>query len=284
MVIKARTLHDEKWSALNEISLIIPQGFDHLKITEIHYHPLDLENINDRELEFIELKNIGNLSIRLDGLNFFRGINYTFPTETQIAPGEYIVLASNPVEFEKRYGFKPFDEFSGQLANNGETISLQNTTNDTLISIQYDDKYPWPNSADGDGYSLVLREENAYTDLNNAKNWRASKIINGSPGKNENATVVEAPEVFPTVFYLYQNYPNPFNPSTVISWQLSVGSNVELSIYNILGQKIKTLLNKPMPAGYHEVEFNGENLSSGVYLYRIQAGEWQDVKKMVLIK
>jgi hypothetical protein len=197
------------------------------------------------------------------------------------------------VEFEKRYGFKPFDEFGGQLANDGETISLQNTNGDTLIRMAYDDRFPWPNSADGYGYSLVLREENAYTDLNNAKNWRASKIINGSPGKNDNATVVEAPEVFPTVFYLYQNYPNPFNPSTVISWQVGATGmspvHVELSIYNILGQKIKTILNKPMPAGYHEVEFNAKNLSSGVYLYRIvvdsygEAGAWQDVRKMVLL-
>ncbi len=146
MDIKARTLHNGKWSALNEISLTIPQGFDNLKITEIHYHPLDLENTNDRELEFIELKNMGNSSISLDGLNFFRGIYYTFPSETEILPGEYVILASNPLEFEKRYGFIPFDEFSGQLANDGETISLQNTNNDTLISINYNDKYPWPNS------------------------------------------------------------------------------------------------------------------------------------------
>jgi len=54
--------------------------------------------------------------------------------------------------------------------------------------------------------------------------------------------------------------------------------------HHIIGQKIQTLLNKPLPAGYHEVEFNGQNLPSGVYLYRIQAGEWHDVKKMVLLK
>jgi hypothetical protein len=94
----------------------------------------------------------------------------------------------------------------------------------------------------------------------------------------------------PREFSLSQNHPNPFNPRTKISWQLAVGSNVELSIYNILGQKIETLLNKPMPAGYHEVEFNGQNLSSGVYLYRIvvdsfgEAGQWQVVKKMVLLR
>ena len=83
---------------------------------------------------------------------------------------------------------------------------------------------------------------------------------------------------------LFQNYPNPFNPKTVIRWQLPVCSNVELSIYNILGQKIETLLNKAMPAGYHEVGFNGQYLSSGVYLYRINAGTWIDTKKMLLVK
>jgi hypothetical protein len=85
-------------------------------------------------------------------------------------------------------------------------------------------------------------------------------------------------------FYLHQNHPNPFNPKTVISWQLAVSSDVELGVYNLLGQKVATLVSEKMPAGYHEVEFNGQNLSSGIYLYRIQAGEWQDVKKMIFLK
>lgn len=63
-----------------------------------------------------------------------------------------------------------------------------------------------------------------------------------------------------------------------------ISSNVELTIYNILGEKIQTLLNKTMPAGYHEITFDGQNLSSGVYLYRIDAGTWTDTKKMFLVK
>jgi len=54
--------------------------------------------------------------------------------------------------------------------------------------------------------------------------------------------------------------------------------------YNIINQKIETRLNKSMPTGYHEIEFNGQNLSSGIYLYRIEAAEWQDVKKMLLVR
>jgi arabinoxylan arabinofuranohydrolase len=88
----------------------------------------------------------------------------------------------------------------------------------------------------------------------------------------------------PQGYSLEQNFPNPFNPSTKIKYSLPKPEKVKLDVYNIIGQKIETLLNKPIPAGYHEVEFNGQNLSSGIYLYRIQVGRWQDVKKMLLIK
>jgi hypothetical protein len=88
----------------------------------------------------------------------------------------------------------------------------------------------------------------------------------------------------PVKYKLKQNHPNPFNPSTKIKFTLPKSEHAKIEVYNIIGQKIQTLLNKSMPAGYHEVEFNGLNLSSGVYLYRIEAGEWQDVKKMILLK
>jgi hypothetical protein len=85
-------------------------------------------------------------------------------------------------------------------------------------------------------------------------------------------------------FALGPNYPNPFNPSTVISWQLPVGSDVELNVYNLLGQKVATLVSEKQKAGNHEIEFNAQNLPSAIYFYRIRAGEFQDVKKMILIK
>ena len=85
-------------------------------------------------------------------------------------------------------------------------------------------------------------------------------------------------------FKLEQNYPNPFNPSTNIKFSLPKPETVTIEIYDIIGQRIETLLSKPMSAGYHEVEFNGQNLSSGIYLYRIEASEWSDVKKMILLR
>ena len=88
----------------------------------------------------------------------------------------------------------------------------------------------------------------------------------------------------PEVFRLAQNYPNPFNPSTMINYELPNTSHVELSIYNILGQKVKILVSERQETGYHQIEWDASGYASGVYYYRIQAGEFQDVKKMVLIQ
>jgi len=85
-------------------------------------------------------------------------------------------------------------------------------------------------------------------------------------------------------FRLSQNYPNPFNPRTTIEYDLPKATDVRIDVYIISGQRIQTLLNEKKPAGNHQIEFNAENLSSGVYFYRIEAGEFQDVKKMILLQ
>lgn len=88
----------------------------------------------------------------------------------------------------------------------------------------------------------------------------------------------------PTEFKIYQNYPNPFNPKTVINYSLPKTEKVELFVYNLLGQKLVELVNSEKPAGYHTINFDASNLSSGVYFYRFQAGQFADVKKMILLK
>lgn len=85
-------------------------------------------------------------------------------------------------------------------------------------------------------------------------------------------------------FTLSQNYPNPFNPTTTISYQLPVTSNVKLKVYDILGREVATLVNEEKPAGSYEVEFNGSGLSSGIYFYQLKAGNFIQTKKFVLMK
>jgi hypothetical protein len=88
----------------------------------------------------------------------------------------------------------------------------------------------------------------------------------------------------PKQFELHQNYPNPFNPTTVIRYGIPKESNVKLVVYNILGEVVKTLVENKQKAGSYEVNFNASNLATGIYIYRIQAGSFVDVKKMILIK
>jgi len=88
----------------------------------------------------------------------------------------------------------------------------------------------------------------------------------------------------PDVYRLDENFPNPFNPTTIISYQLPVISDVELSVYNLIGQKVITLISKKQNPGTHQIEWNATGFASGIYYYRIEAGEFQDVKKMILIR
>ncbi|MBK7632040.1 MAG: T9SS type A sorting domain-containing protein [Ignavibacteriales bacterium] len=99
-----------------------------------------------------------------------------------------------------------------------------------------------------------------------------------------NPVSVEDEKVVVKDFYLQQNYPNPFNPSTKINFGLKKAGNVEVVVYNILGNKVATLLNEYKPAGNHSVTFDASKLSSGVYLYRIVTNEFVQTRKMILEK
>jgi hypothetical protein len=88
----------------------------------------------------------------------------------------------------------------------------------------------------------------------------------------------------PSAYVLHQNYPNPFNPTTKINYELQITNYVDLSIYNTLGQKVTTLLSQRQNAGIYQVQWDATEYAGGVYYYQLNAGEFQDVKKMILIK
>lgn len=97
-------------------------------------------------------------------------------------------------------------------------------------------------------------------------------------------TSVTAGSDTPNKYKLEQNYPNPFNPATEITYQLPSDRHVVLKVYDILGRPVKTLVNKTQKAGSYTVRFNAEGLTSGMYLYRLEAGNYEQIRKMILIK
>ena len=91
-------------------------------------------------------------------------------------------------------------------------------------------------------------------------------------------------EVIPDRYELYQNYPNPFNPVTNIKFSLPEAAKVKVDVFNIIGEKVRTLIEQNMKAGFHNITFNAENLSSGTYIYRLQTENFTQIKKMLLLK
>ena len=88
----------------------------------------------------------------------------------------------------------------------------------------------------------------------------------------------------PHVFYLSQNYPNPFNPTTTVAYSLPSAQNVNLTVYNVLGQTVVTLVDQVQQAGPHQAEWNANDVSSGVYFYRLTTDENVETRKMLLLK
>ncbi len=159
-----------------------------LRITEIMYNPAPGGALDNDEYEFIELKNIGTVSLKLDGTKLTKGVTYAFsPTgNLMLAPGTCIVIAKNRTAFASRYGSPSIrlapGAYTGSLDNAGETVKLEDRTNATILEFKYEDR--WYKTTDGLGYSLTIKDPtNANLDSwSDASAWRPSPQSGGSPG------------------------------------------------------------------------------------------------------
>ena len=284
--VKARLFYREEWSALTERILPVSDDTKHLKLTEIHYHPLPDDSIDDGDFEFIELKNTGENPVGLDGMQFVDGISYTFPKHTAVNPGEFIVLASDASYFIQRYDCVPFGQFDGSIDNGGERITMIDTNGDTLIDIRYDDSDPWPETPDGEGYSLVSYATDPTRDQNDPGEWRASAEIHGSPGADDKIStgLSASGRHIPGEITLFQNYPNPFNPETSLMYRIPESGLVKLVVYDLRGKEAATLVDEMQSPGEYHLRFDASGLPSGIYFYRLTHGRTSRVKKMILLR
>jgi Secretion system C-terminal sorting domain len=125
-------------------------------------------------------------------------------------------------------------------------------------------------------HTLAMDAENIYVGTNKGV-WRrpVSELV---------VSVNPVASRLPQEFLLHQNYPNPLNPSTTIKYELPHSSWVSLTVFDILGREVSVLVNERREAGVHEVKFDGSNLASGAYFYRLQAGDFVQTKRLLLLK
>jgi hypothetical protein len=151
-----------------------------LALTEIMYNPPSVGPRDGDDFEFIELTNMGSGAIDLSNYHFTEGIEYRFPIGSRLEAGKRLILASDRSAFGAMYDTLAFDEYRKHLSNSGEQLTLVDAYGRTIVSLAYDDEEPWPEAADGGGYSLVLDDETG--DDQEPNHWRLSTMPNGSPG------------------------------------------------------------------------------------------------------
>ena len=181
--VKARARSGGVWSALGEATFHFQEPEGGVRITEIMYNPP-----GDNDYEFVELKNTGMSAVDLSNWKLSNDIDYTFPNNTTLSPGEYYLVApdDDPSAFAARYGVVPDGEFTGHLkASLDDPVELRDSANTLVQSVAFDDDEDagWPEDADGNGFSLVILDPN--TNWNSATNWRASAWTNGSPAADD---------------------------------------------------------------------------------------------------
>lgn len=152
-------------------------------------------------------------------------------------------------------------------------------------------QYQITNSAISNGGNIISNSNNnIVSTVGEAFIGKSSNTVNQNQMgfwyvyQQSTITDVENEETIPTVFKLEQNYPNPFNPSTKIKFAVPEKSNVLIKVYDILGSEVVTLVNQEMDAGWYENNFNAAGLSSGVYLFRMEAGNFISTKKMIYLR
>jgi hypothetical protein len=191
--VQARTLDQGQWSALNDVTFVIPASPLDLRISEIHYNPADPTPaevaagfIDNDDFEFLELFNSSTVgSINLSGVQFSNGVAFNFG-DTDLGPGERVVVVEDIDAFMARYGDSAtiLGEWSGGLNNGGETVTLVDSSLNEIMSVNYGDNDPWYNLTDGAGFSLVLDDpvNTPVAELGKYYRWRASGEFGGTPG------------------------------------------------------------------------------------------------------
>ncbi len=253
-------------------------------INEIMYNAADEEDTGD----WIELFN--NTSSAIDISEWVVKDEdddhiFTFPAQTELGANSYLVVANDLDAFNQYYSNvgSLFGELGYGLAGGSDQVRLFDDEGTLIDIVSYDDESPWPPEADGTGFTLELSDPN--TDNLDAENWNASTAELGTPGAANSVLVsmIEETEV-PERISLKQNYPNPFNPTTNITYELSEKTSIKLTVFDMLGRTVSVLEQGIRPAGVYSLSWNASGQSSGMYMYRLEAGDDAFVKKMLLIK
>jgi len=224
--------------------------------------------------EILDLRNIGLRKLHSPEKYIGYAVGYTGLVY------KYIDTTIVPVELTS---------FLTEVNNSSITLKWSTATeknNQGFEILKSNNKHIWETIAFVEGNGTTTSPQNyIYTDeitVSGTYFYQLKQIdYDGSANLSE---IIEVKVFQPFTFKLYQNYPNPFNPSTKINFEIPNQSNVKIILYDISGSELEILIDKELESGFYTISFNANDLSSGIYFYKLQAGSFIDTKKMVLLK
>lgn len=277
--INARIKSGDQWSALSSVKLLnTNENYNKLKITELHYNPQDslVANVLEtgKSFEFIEFKNTGTTQINLSGLKFSTAVDYQFPENKTLSPGQFYVLASKPKWFFEKYSKVPSGNFSKNFSNSGEQVLITDKNGNKIIDFVFSDKSPWPVKADGKGFTLTSILKNPDGNPNDYSYWGASSKINGSPFADDSGIVISTSE-----YILTDNlnvFPNPTSGILNISFKNRYEGG-EVEIYSVSGNRIYS----EKISANSKIDFRNITSVGGLYIVNIRNENSNSVFKIV---
>ena len=279
-IINSRVKNGEEWSALATAKFLNSnEDYSNLKVTEIHYHPTDsivgAETVSGKSFEFIELKNIGDKTINLTGLNFTSAIQYQFKANEVLAPKQFYVIASKPKWFYERHFMVPSGNFEKNFSNSGEQVIIAKTNDIPVIDFQYFNTAPWATSPDGAGNSLTSIIPNPTGNPNLYNYWAASSIYDGTPFADDTGIINATDDLKfsgPSVLIS----PNPTKGLLNLKVEDSK-SDIRVEIYSLSGTRIYSTV----IFGNSVIDLGGLNINAGIYLVNIHCNESNSVHKVI---
>jgi hypothetical protein len=279
-IVKARVKVGENWSALREIKFVnANEDFSDLKVTEIHYHPNDsiigTDTISGKSFEFFELKNTGEKSINLSGIKFTSSINYGYQNNEVLAPNQFHVIASKPKWFYERHGRVPSGNFEKNFSNSGEQVIITTTAGNEIINVTYSDTGPWPEEADGEGYSLSARLRYPEGSPNDPEYWKRSTFYDGSPFADDPG-IIDSKEEIEISSNTVAIYPNPTKGLIKIKIT-EQQQKATLEIFTVQGQ----LLSKSTITDNFIFDVGTLPISPGIVIFKIKTAGKTMVNKII---
>ena len=260
-------------------------------INEINYNSSNAEDSGD----WVEIYNNSNSTYDLIGweLKDAEETNsFVIENSLLLPPDSYHVFCRNSDSFLSVYpNVNIAGDFDFGFSGSGDAVQLLDSSGELIDIVEYDDTPPWPISADGGGHTLSLIDPNLDNSL--PENWAASLSV-GTPGVQNDVSDIE-PEPEYINFVLFPAYPNPLysngNSRSLlrIDYYIHTPGKATIEIFNIKGQKVKTLFDEPKEKGadtvfWNTTDKNNQAVATGIYFYKLKSGNFEQIKKMVLIK